>query len=200
MHTLLLTKIVELCRRRQKQGDYPTEASASVEALENAVVQLSEPIPMILHCSRCHMQHVDEAEPEIASEPNANGVRAVQQFRWDNPPHRTHLCHGCGFRWRPADVPTTGVLKISTVGQNDDIDYTIDVPHVAKDPNVAWLQHALRLAARVKMSPEDMFEQRVSFVYTMLGEKMSKDQVRNALKSIWVPQETKDGEGSDNRE
>lgn len=55
------------------------------------------PIPMVLHCPRCGMQHVDAPEP-------GNG--------WDNPPHRTHLCHGCGGRWRPANVPTVGVVAL----------------------------------------------------------------------------------------
>ena len=33
--------------------------------------------------------------------------------------HRSHLCHGCGHIWRPADVPTEGVAHIETVGLND---------------------------------------------------------------------------------
>jgi hypothetical protein len=38
---------------------------------------------------------------------------------WDNPPHRSHLCHGCGHVWRPADVPTNGVATITTKGKAD---------------------------------------------------------------------------------
>jgi hypothetical protein len=38
---------------------------------------------------------------------------------WDNPPHRSHLCHGCGLIWRPADVPTTGIATIGTRGKGD---------------------------------------------------------------------------------
>lgn len=38
---------------------------------------------------------------------------------WDNPPHRSHKCSGCGHIWRPADVCTNGVAAVKTVGKND---------------------------------------------------------------------------------
>lgn len=60
------------------------------------------PINMILWCPNCGMQHVDSATAE-----------------WNNPPHRSHLCHGCHYIWRPADVPTNGVAEIHTQGRND---------------------------------------------------------------------------------
>lgn len=62
------------------------------------------PIPMVLHCPRCHVQHIDEATPE-----------------WDNPPHRSHACQtpGCNTIWRPADVATAGVASIGTRGKSD---------------------------------------------------------------------------------
>jgi hypothetical protein len=61
------------------------------------------PIDMVLHCPKCGMQHIDTDEfPE---------------------PHRSHLCRkevgGCGTIWRPADVATTGVAAVKTVGKND---------------------------------------------------------------------------------
>lgn len=59
---------------------------------------------MILQCPHCSEQHVDE--PDVAK-------------GWTNPPHRSHLCQRCGFTWRPADVPTTGVLYLTTVGKRD---------------------------------------------------------------------------------
>lgn len=62
------------------------------------------PIEMVLHCPACGLQHVDAPEP-------ARG--------WTNPPHRSHLCAGCGTVWRPADVETTGVRAILTSGQRD---------------------------------------------------------------------------------
>jgi hypothetical protein len=58
---------------------------------------------MILFCPACGVQHIDEVR---------NGV-------WENPPHRSHLCYGCGHIWRPADVPTNGVAAIKTVGKAD---------------------------------------------------------------------------------
>lgn len=61
-----------------------------------------KPIDMVLHCPRCNKQHID-----------------VPNDSWTNPPHRSHLCHGCGFIWRPADVPTNGVQAVKTKGQND---------------------------------------------------------------------------------
>ena len=63
-----------------------------------------EPIPMILHCPKCHMQHIDEVSET-----------------WNNPPHRSHECQGCKTIWRPADVPTNGVLTITTKGKADSI-------------------------------------------------------------------------------
>lgn len=62
------------------------------------------PINMILPCPDCGGLHVDAPEPERG---------------WDNPPHKSHLCHFCGAIWRPADVPTNGVARIETRGSAD---------------------------------------------------------------------------------
>jgi hypothetical protein len=51
------------------------------------------PIPMILICPRCFIQHVDREE-------------------WATKPYRTHLCEHCGHKWRPANVPTVGVASL----------------------------------------------------------------------------------------
>jgi hypothetical protein len=64
-----------------------------------------QPVPMILYCPQCHLQHVDEPDERTPE--------------WDNPPHRSHLCHGCGCIWRPADVATEGVRSIKTAGKAD---------------------------------------------------------------------------------
>ncbi len=63
-----------------------------------------EPVPlqMVLYCPSCGMQHIDAPEGD-----------------WTNPPHRSHLCHGCGHIWRPADVYTEGVAAILTRGKAD---------------------------------------------------------------------------------
>ena len=49
------------------------------------------PIPMIMMCPGCGLRHIDEGG-------------------WETKPHHTHACQNCGFIWRPAVVPTVGVL------------------------------------------------------------------------------------------
>lgn len=71
------------------------------------------PIDMVLHCPACGLQHVDEPDTD------AHAYSDGRESMWTNPPHRSHLCHGCGHIWRPADVPTNGVAAIKTRGQND---------------------------------------------------------------------------------
>jgi len=72
---------------------------------------------MLLFCPRCGLQHIDAPEP--AHEYIDNRAVAVTGSDWDNPPHRTHLCQGCGHTLRPSDVPTNGVAAILTHGAND---------------------------------------------------------------------------------
>lgn len=63
------------------------------------------PIDMVLHCPACGMQHIDAPDDRSPD--------------WKNEPHRSHLCHGCGHIWRPADVPTNGVYSVRTAGKAD---------------------------------------------------------------------------------
>lgn len=77
-----------------------------------AAVAAQVPVDMVLHCPECHAQHVDEPERSL-------GPGNTERLDWDNPPHRSHLCHTCGHIWRPADVPTNGVALIQTRGKND---------------------------------------------------------------------------------
>ncbi|WP_238400610.1 hypothetical protein [Burkholderia thailandensis] len=74
----------------------------------------SKPLDMLLFCPKCGVQHIDHAEPAVEHEHGA-----VEFGAWDNPPHRSHLCHACGTIWRPADVPTNGVAAIATRGKAD---------------------------------------------------------------------------------
>lgn len=75
------------------------------EAIDAALLrQPVAPIPMLLYCPLCNVQHVDEPQPKK---------------NWDNPPHRSHECQSCGHVWRPADVPTVGVAEIATKGKRD---------------------------------------------------------------------------------
>jgi hypothetical protein len=74
------------------------------------------PIDMVMHCPACGEQHIDA--------PDWHPVASTTEFaplKWDNPPHRSHLCHGCGLVWRPADVPTNGVRAIKTRGKRDSV-------------------------------------------------------------------------------
>lgn len=75
---------------------------------------MTEPIDMVLHCPACGLQHIDRADtPEDGADWND------PEITWNNPPHRSHLCHGCGHIWRPADVPTNGVRAVLTKGKAD---------------------------------------------------------------------------------
>jgi hypothetical protein len=53
-------------------------------------------IPIVTHCPRCTLQHVDRDE-------------------WMTRAHRTHRCEACGHEWRPANVYTVGVRKLPTL-------------------------------------------------------------------------------------
>ncbi|MFC7515048.1 hypothetical protein ACFQUU_08535 [Herbaspirillum sp. GCM10030257] len=69
------------------------------------VAPSAQPVDLILHCPNCGLQHVDEPDERTPG--------------WQNPAHRSHLCHGCKHIWRPADVATNGVRIINTKGKND---------------------------------------------------------------------------------
>lgn len=125
---------------------------------------MGAPIDMVLHCPACGLQHIDkpncfsdDAAPcdppnsEMAPEDAEKCKRLLADYeaQWTNPPHRSHLCLGCGYVWRPADVPTNGVHSISTVGKNDSPVGTAppppeDVaPQVSEDTKLLdYLRHA----------------------------------------------------------
>lgn len=78
------------------------------------------PIDMVLHCPACGDQHIDAPEPHhLDTELERNGLPGAPAATWTNPPHRSHLCRGCGHIWRPADVATNGVAAVKTRGQSD---------------------------------------------------------------------------------
>lgn len=85
-------------------SDAPLSDSPPSPKGDGEVGQEPSPIPMVLHCPNCDEQHIDAPEPGTD---------------WDNPPHKSHLCHACGCIWRPADVPTDGVASIKTRGKAD---------------------------------------------------------------------------------
>ena len=69
-------------------------------------------VDMLLFCPACGDQHIDEPERSL-------GPGNTERLDWDNPPHRSHLCHGCGHIWRPSDIHTNGVAAIRSKGVND---------------------------------------------------------------------------------
>lgn len=75
------------------------------------------PIDMVLFCPKCGAQHIDA--PDSIEESTRKVFTNDASLPWANPPHRSHLCHGCGHIWRPADVPTNGVKFTKTQGKND---------------------------------------------------------------------------------
>lgn len=78
-------------------GDYRAKRAEFL-----AVLGANPSLNMVLNCPACGLQHIDEPSEG-----------------WDNPPHRSHLCQGCGEIWRPADVPTNGVGGTITRGDAD---------------------------------------------------------------------------------
>jgi hypothetical protein len=105
-----------------------------------------EPIPMLLFCPKCGTQHIDA--PEVAF---GDADDSDSHVAWENPPHRSHLCHACGTIWRPADVATTGVAAIATRGKADTWDGTATAPTMSEaapldgaarfEPDMVWPKH-----------------------------------------------------------
>ena len=75
-------------------------------------------VDMILFCPACGMQHID-APGDLEQPPHPDGPHESCVGTWTNPPHRSHLCHGCGHIWRPSDTHTNGVAEIRSKGVND---------------------------------------------------------------------------------
>lgn len=99
------TTEIERLRRLHELGADPMPTVSELYAqLEAARGAMQAPIPMLLFCPRCLLQHLDMPDPAKD---------------WTNPPHRSHLCARCGHVWRPADVFTEGVISIVTHGKDD---------------------------------------------------------------------------------
>jgi hypothetical protein len=118
---------------RLESGPYLDDcriAAARLRRLHSEVERLkshapvAHPIDMVLHCPACGLQHVDapmtdSQYTERLHESSWWECGGDKPGRWTNPPHRSHLCHGCGHIWRPADVPTNGVQAVKTKGKAD---------------------------------------------------------------------------------
>lgn len=95
----------------EAEADFQDAVRAFDSALAPQQPSQGAPIDMVLYCPKCGEQHIDE--PEWCD------GEVVHDKGWTNPPHRSHLCHGCGHIWRPADVPTNGVVAVLTQGKDD---------------------------------------------------------------------------------
>jgi hypothetical protein len=103
-------------------------SAALITMLRRAALSASTPpapIDMVLHCPKCGKQHIDAPEMTWKEALEATGrsvppeAEEAHGRKWTNRPHRSHLCHGCGHIWRPADVPTNGVQAVKTTGKAD---------------------------------------------------------------------------------
>jgi hypothetical protein len=117
----LVSRLAQALSKAAPTHDLPAKAMDYLrrkDLLGSPLRTASEPTPidMILYCPKCGMQHVDKPEGQFYPGMTADESTMANKHygRWDNPPHRSHLCHGCGFIWRPADVPTNGVAAIKT--------------------------------------------------------------------------------------
>lgn len=99
--------------------------------------ELMKPVDVVLFCPKCKAQHIDAPEPQCGSHVFEMYCRrpkhhtgpcstADERAAWENPPHKSHMCHNCGIIWRPADVPTNGVAIARTVGDKDTKDFGIN--------------------------------------------------------------------------
>lgn len=85
-------------------------------------------VNLILYCPVCTTQHIDapETDEEYTARLHESSwweCGGEKPERWNNPPHRSHLCHECGHIWRPSDTPTNGVAEIVTKGKNDSVPF-----------------------------------------------------------------------------
>lgn len=52
------------------------------------------PIDMVLYCPKCGEQHIDA--PIYCDHVRRSCTDVGCSGPWTNPPHKSHLCHGCG--------------------------------------------------------------------------------------------------------
>lgn len=112
IHATLVQARDRLC----EGGVRHTWIDASIAISLERATKAPAPIDMVLYCPICQLQHIDAPEDLHDIE---GGCDIRGSSPWNNPPHRSHLCHGCAYVWRPADVPTNGVAAIKTKGKRD---------------------------------------------------------------------------------
>lgn len=104
-------------------GSVPKFARAIESKLrEKNAAAPAAPVDMVLYCPKCGVQHIDAPDERTPD--------------WTNPPHKSHLCHGCGHIWRPSDTPTNGVARTAS-GKDADT-----APAAGGGEAVAYVDHA----------------------------------------------------------
>lgn len=124
------------------------EASLAAFAAQPATMGEGEAIDMVLHCPKCGEQHIDEPEHVLVWTGGAVPEPSHDEVVWENPPHRSHLCHGCGCIWRPADVPTNGVRTVATAGKVDNWNPATQPAPIASPQGVEAARNALKPFAK----------------------------------------------------
>lgn len=118
-----------------------------------ALAATAKPIDMLLLCPACGMQHIDAVETGTTlSRSGLDTLTETEVVTWSNPPQRTHMCHGCGHQWRPADVATNGVAELKTKGRNDSPRVVREVEPFAQclhGDNEATCQACIASSARI---------------------------------------------------
>lgn len=100
----------EHVRQQARKLHVLTLFEALPEERQDALLRnLETPLEVILVCPSCGKQHVDAPDPPEIKAPT----------RWNNPPHRSHLCYFCGCIWRAANVPTNGAEFVKSRGKVD---------------------------------------------------------------------------------
>lgn len=132
------------------------------------LLEFSKPIDMVLHCPVCGEQHIDApvaCDMSVGCEEAGTCFAAAHGepercVAWDNPPHRSHLCHNCGHIWRPADVPTNGVEAVKTKGKDD----KVYVPfYTGNMPTNRDERHLRRLLAQLAGIPHTYYDDGEAF-------------------------------------
>jgi hypothetical protein len=141
----------------------------------------AEPIPMVLYCPACGVQHIDAPEWTVERRPGP-GDRAIHAA-WTNPPHRSHLCGSCGCIWRPADVATTGVEAIQTRGKADTFDNSGPRAELAKPSSIppdveALLAEAREVTRLVRSSPQGPLAPGLCDIIDRLAAALAKRKER----------------------
>lgn len=94
MHYLPIGRSTCICGAVDASSDYVSARLARVtceKCIDTFEADAAAPIPMLLWCPLCHARHID-----------------VDEFATRS--HAAHSCQNCGLTWKPAKVPTVGVM------------------------------------------------------------------------------------------